>query len=406
MRTEVKVGLIAGVVVIGAAVIFLVNKGSSTGQPADHIPWNANPDQAGNNGHAVAARDARRAPNRPQGTHTGRIPEKSELTRRTPPPLTAQPAERPSATGQPAPLVSGQRRTLPPVVTSQRTVVTPPPEPRIPAGREVEPREAAAPPEAEAAPPAPRETTTAEPAGSAAAAESHALEAETAQPLRVGPLPRTTPTSGTRPESVGTPPVTPGVAVPPRPAETMRVDEPAARIRDASKPRPEPTRYTVEESDTLTYIARQKYGDGKYWTKIRDANPGINPDRLLVGQVLIIPSKEEVTGMTAKAGIASGSKPGPAESAGAKVDAAAERPTKTYVVASGDSLISIARNVLGDGSRWRQIYALNKDKIKNPDILLEGTELKLPENGAKAGAGGAKTAPNGAKKPALRKTRP
>ena len=84
--------------------------------------------------------------------------------------------------------------------------------------------------------------------------------------------------------------------------------------------------------------------------------------------------------------------------------AAARKPdakaTRTYVVAPGDTLTTIARNVLGDGSRWRQIYELNKDKIKNPDVLLEGTELKLPDNGAKPataapkrGDGAKKTAP-------------
>ena len=36
-----------------------------------------------------------------------------------------------------------------------------------------------------------------------------------------------------------------------------------------------------------------------------------------------------------------------------------------YTVKSGDCLWNIAKKQLGDGSRWKEIYELNKDKIKN-----------------------------------------
>jgi 5'-nucleotidase len=47
--------------------------------------------------------------------------------------------------------------------------------------------------------------------------------------------------------------------------------------------------YTVRKGDTLYSIARQRYGDGKQWTKIASANPGVRPETLKVGQTLIIP---------------------------------------------------------------------------------------------------------------------
>ncbi|MCK4340534.1 MAG: LysM peptidoglycan-binding domain-containing protein, partial [Phycisphaerae bacterium] len=59
-----------------------------------------------------------------------------------------------------------------------------------------------------------------------------------------------------------------------------------------------------------------------------------------------------------------------------------ERPgvrRHTYVVERGDTLTSIARNVLHDPERWREIYELNQDKIPDPDLLVIGTELRLPE---------------------------
>ncbi len=51
---------------------------------------------------------------------------------------------------------------------------------------------------------------------------------------------------------------------------------------------------------------------------------------------------------------------------------------KTYVIKSGDSLWKIAKSVLGDGGRWKEIYDLNRDKIKNPDVISIGKELRLP----------------------------
>ncbi|WFA10098.1 tyrosine-protein phosphatase [Tissierella sp. Yu-01] len=55
-----------------------------------------------------------------------------------------------------------------------------------------------------------------------------------------------------------------------------------------------------------------------------------------------------------------------------------ETTVTTYVVVKGDCLWNIAKKQLGSGSRYIEIYNLNKDKIKNPSMIHIGQELVLP----------------------------
>jgi 5'-nucleotidase / UDP-sugar diphosphatase len=48
-------------------------------------------------------------------------------------------------------------------------------------------------------------------------------------------------------------------------------------------------RYVVKKGDTLYAIARTHYGDGKQWHKIAEANPGLSPSSLKVGQTITLP---------------------------------------------------------------------------------------------------------------------
>lgn len=49
-----------------------------------------------------------------------------------------------------------------------------------------------------------------------------------------------------------------------------------------------------------------------------------------------------------------------------------------YTVKNGDTLSRIAKRELGSYDRWREIYNANRDKIKNPNILLTGMNLVIP----------------------------
>ena len=47
--------------------------------------------------------------------------------------------------------------------------------------------------------------------------------------------------------------------------------------------------YQVKKGDTLFAIAKNRYGDGKQWTRIASANPGLSPQTLKAGQRIVIP---------------------------------------------------------------------------------------------------------------------
>lgn len=51
---------------------------------------------------------------------------------------------------------------------------------------------------------------------------------------------------------------------------------------------------------------------------------------------------------------------------------------KTYTVKSGDTLWAIAKQTLGDGGRWREIYNNNADVIgKDPNLIRPGQVLQI-----------------------------
>lgn len=51
---------------------------------------------------------------------------------------------------------------------------------------------------------------------------------------------------------------------------------------------------------------------------------------------------------------------------------------KTYTVQKGDCLWSIAAKFFGNGAKHKEIYELNQDKIKNPNVIYSGQVLVLP----------------------------
>jgi nucleoid-associated protein YgaU len=119
--------------------------------------------------------------------------------------------------------------------------------------------------------------------------------------------------------------------------------------------------YTVKEGDSLASIWRGLTGSERGWEKLQAANPGLDPSRLKIGQVLKVPdwSSDATPAKTAAAA--------PAAAAG------------THTVASGDTLSSIAQKVYGESKLWKRIYDANKDVIgSDPANLKVGQVLRIP----------------------------
>lgn len=57
----------------------------------------------------------------------------------------------------------------------------------------------------------------------------------------------------------------------------------------------------------------------------------------------------------------------------------------TYTVRDNDCLWSIAKRYLGNGSRWPEIYELNREKISNPNVIGTGLVLTMPVKGGEEG---------------------
>ncbi len=52
---------------------------------------------------------------------------------------------------------------------------------------------------------------------------------------------------------------------------------------------------------------------------------------------------------------------------------------RRHVVAKGDTLFSLAQRYYGNRSRWRDIYAANRNVLPNESALKLGMELKIPQ---------------------------
>ena len=172
--------------------------------------------------------------------------------------------------------------------------------------------------------------------------------------------------------------------LPPTPPKT-----PKAKAKPAAAPAAETSEYVVKSGDTLFLISkRTNYRQ----TAILAANPGLNPDRLRVGQKIKMPGALAAAPAVAKVAAAE-AKPADKGNDGKVVQAAApspaaantqapvktknafvayEGPTKDYVVKGGDSLGKIASEY---GISIRALKALNGLQ-KNQ--LRAGQKLKVP----------------------------
>ena len=63
---------------------------------------------------------------------------------------------------------------------------------------------------------------------------------------------------------------------------------------------------------------------------------------------------------------------------GAAVGGGGGQAGQTYTVKSGDTLSKISRQFYGDPNEYMRIFYANRDKLKDPDKIQVGQELKIP----------------------------
>ncbi|WP_326615689.1 LysM peptidoglycan-binding domain-containing protein [Streptomyces decoyicus] len=130
-------------------------------------------------------------------------------------------------------------------------------------------------------------------------------------------------------------------------------------------------RHTVGATgETVWDLAEHYLGDGRRHAEIRALNPGLPQTATLpAGTIVNLPA--EASGVHTQLAAAA--------PASAETGTQQEAKTKTYTVAAGDSLSGIAQKKLGDGDRWTDIYAENKDTIHDPDLIYPGERVDLPQ---------------------------
>jgi len=60
------------------------------------------------------------------------------------------------------------------------------------------------------------------------------------------------------------------------------------------------------------------------------------------------------------------------------IESAVKVSQKEYIIQKGDSLWKIAEKEMGSGHRWKYLYELNKERIKNPNKLKAGQKIIIP----------------------------
>jgi nucleoid-associated protein YgaU len=123
--------------------------------------------------------------------------------------------------------------------------------------------------------------------------------------------------------------------------------------------------YIVQEGDTVWQIVRKSYGEGDIQRQLDlllEANPMLDPETIVPGQKLKLPAVGSTDVIT----------PTPLQSA-------ADGKYALYEVVEGDTLSAIASAQLGDGSRWSEIYELNRKRIPDPHRMHVGTTLLIPQ---------------------------
>ena len=140
--------------------------------------------------------------------------------------------------------------------------------------------------------------------------------------------------------------------------------------------------HTVAAGDTLWSIAAKYYqrGTGGLVNALFEANRSVlsEPDRLRVGMVLTIPVRSGDRPATLSHPNGSRNQSLSLVSQSKSGEPASTGSFRWYQIKKNDRYVTIARDQLGDGGRWHEIFELNKSRFPDPDSIRDGVRIKLP----------------------------
>lgn len=163
-------------------------------------------------------------------------------------------------------------------------------------------------------------------------------------------------------------PLAPAATPAPAPSGAVPGPDTASAPPSATPATAEKT-YTVRSGDTLSSIAQSQMKSKNKWRDLQKANEDVlhGSTNLKIGMKLRIPGTTATS--TTSSDVAAPAAPS------ASSPATGDRE---YVVKSGDSLWSIAKNQLGGEKYMSALREANSDVLKGSDDLKPGMKLRLP----------------------------
>jgi nucleoid-associated protein YgaU len=145
--------------------------------------------------------------------------------------------------------------------------------------------------------------------------------------------------------------------------------------------------YTWKSGDTFATVAQRFYGDPSRLATLKRLNEGrsdVQPgERVLIAVYDLDGAPAPATAPAVAPAAAADKKvasatPAKPEAPAATPVAAASGTAKTHLVKDGESLWKIAKQELGSGARWNEIYTANRDVLSSPEALHTGQKLRIP----------------------------